>query len=302
MYYAPRGFYPPEMTYDINVAKTTVRRGCRWLAVDEIAILGNLGQLPQDRLYMDKSAGGLVLIPRDRRASEALANSIYSKDEIKNPGDFLNLLNGPNRKFVFTAGDVEHFGHHIKEHHNLLRNLYKEPRLTSVTVSELLNHVRKKEYCKPKPCDWTSTADEVKNRHLFFTWNDPGNKIQKALWELYNMAFDEIRSAAASGDILHNRARDMLGAATPSCSFFWASCRPWWYGVYPENAATGICLALFSLLAPAPKIKDKAFKMRQNIYDMVAEYNQGGTARKMQIGFLKSRGIDSRKFFERFKQ
>jgi alpha-amylase/alpha-mannosidase (GH57 family) len=301
MYYAPRGFYSPEMAYETTVAKTAVRRVCRWLAIDEIAITGNLGQLQQDKLYMDKSAGGLLLVPRDRRLSEALADSIFSRDKIKSAADFLNLAGNHNRKFIFTAGDVEHFGHHRKDHHNILRMLYKDSGLISVTVSELTNHIRKKEYCKPKACDWTTSPEDIKNKRIFFTWNDPGNKIHKTLWELYRMAFDEIRNAAQSGDIMHNRSRDMLGAAVPSCSFFWASCRPWWYGVYPENAATGICLALFSLLAPSPKVKDKAFKLRQNIYDMVAEFNQAGVARKQQINYLKSRGIDTREFYERFK-
>jgi alpha-amylase/alpha-mannosidase (GH57 family) len=301
MYYAPRGFYSPELAYEANVAKAAVRRVCRWMVVDEIAITGGLGQLSQDKIYMDKTAGGLLLIPRDRRISEALADSIFNRDQIKSAGDILNLANGQNRKFIFTAGDVEHFGHHRKDHHNLLRLLYKEQALNSVTVSELASHIRKKEYCRPRPCDWTSTPDEVKNKRIFYTWNEPGNKIHKALWELYRMAFDEIKNAAQSGDIMHARARDMLGAATPSCSFFWASCRPWWYGVYPENAATGICLALFCLMAPSPKVKDKAFKVRQTIYDMVAEFNQTGIARKQQIGFLKSRGIDTKAFYERFK-
>jgi predicted glycosyl hydrolase (DUF1957 family) len=301
IYYAPRGLYSPELGYEAIVAKAAVRRVCRWLVVDEIAITGGIGQLSQDKVYMDKTAGGLLLIPRDRRLSEAMADSIFSRDQVKSAADFLNLANGQNRKFIFTAVDVEHFGHHRKGHHDLLRLLYKEQNLTSVTVSELAGHIRKKEYCKPRACDWTSTPDELKNKRVFYTWNDPSNKIHKALWELYQIAFDEIRNAAQSGDIMHTRARDMLGAAVPSCSFFWASCRPWWYGVYPENAATSICLALFSLLAPSPKVKDKAFKIRQNIYDMVAEFNQTGTARKQQISFLKSRGIDIKGFYERFK-
>jgi hypothetical protein len=144
------------------VAKAAVRRGCRWLAVDEIAINGNIGQLPQDRLYMDKSAGGLLLIPRDRRLSEALSDSIFNKDKIKSSADFLNLAGNHDRKFIFTAGDVEDFGHHRKDHHNILRLLYKESGLISVTVSELTNHIRKKEYCKPKPSDWMTTPEDIK--------------------------------------------------------------------------------------------------------------------------------------------
>lgn len=293
----PKGFYSPEMAYSTNIGKYAARYGCRWQPVDEITIDGTLGKIPYDRLYMDKSAGGLVLVPRDRRISEAIANSIFSTNAIRNTNDFYNLVNSGNRKFIFTASDVENFGHHYKGGQTLLRLLYRDSRFTSVTVSDLLNHVRKKEYCKALQSDWTSTPEEIRKRQMHLTWKDPANRIHKLLWDLHKLAYTEIKNAGQSGDILHNRARDMLGAAVPSCSFFWASCRPWWYGTYPENAATGICLALYSLLAPPPKIKDKAFKMRQEIFELVKQYNEQGEAKKYQMKFLKSRGIDPRKFF-----
>ncbi|MCP4582764.1 MAG: hypothetical protein GY839_14230 [candidate division Zixibacteria bacterium] len=297
LYFNPRGFYSPELAYTSNIGKAATRNGCRWQAVDEIAINGKLGQLPYDRLYMDKAAGGLVLIPRSRRISEAIANSIYSKDTIRNTNDFIQLANNKNQKYVFTANDVEHFGHHHKGGQTLLRLLYRDSRLTSVKVTELLSHVRNKEYCKTYQSDWTSTPEEAKRKQVFYTWKDPSNKIHKALWELYNIAYTEIKSAGQSGDILHNRARDLLGAAAPSCSFFWSSCRPWWYGVYPEDAATNICLALYSLLSPPAKIKNKTFKLRQNIYDMVRQLNSKGEAKKRQQKYLKTRNIDPKKFF-----
>ena len=302
LYYNPRGFYSPEMAYDVSVAKAAARYGCRWLAVDEIAIMGKLGQLDYHRVYMDKSAGGLVLVPANRRLSTALAGSMFASDDIKNTNDFVNLGSGQNQKYVFTANDVEHFGHHHKGGHNILRLLYRDPRLTSITVSDLLGHVRKKEYCKPSPSDWGSTPDEVSRRQVFYTWRNPANKIHRALWDLYKLAFTEIKNAGQSGDILHNRARDLLSAAATSCSFYWASCRPWWYGAYPENAATGICLALYSLLSPPPKLKDKAFKLRQEVYDRVREFNEKGEARRLQTQFLKSRNIDPRKFFGKPQQ
>ena len=298
LFYMPKGFYSPELAYNTNIGKFAARYGCRWTPVDEISINGKLNELPGDRLYMDKSAGGLVLIPRDRRVSEALAGSIFATDTINNSNDFVKMTGGRNQKFIFTANDVEHFGHHHKGGHNLLRLIYRDNRLTSIKVSELLNHVRKKEYCKALQSDWTSTPDDIRKKQVHLTWKDPANKIHRALWDLYKLAFTEIKNAGQSGDILHNRARDLLGAAAPSCSFFWSSCRPWWYGIYPENAATGICLALYSLLNPPPKARDKAFKLRQNIYDTVRQMNEKGEARKLQTKFLKSRNIDPRKFFD----
>jgi hypothetical protein len=302
----PVGFFSPELAYDSNVVKAAVRHGYRWLVVDEVTIAGKLGQLLYDHVYMDKSAGGLVLVPRNRRISEALAGSIFSKDNIRNTSDLFKIAYSQghsedhNRKYIFTANDVEHFGHHQKGRQTLLRLLYKDTRLVSVTVSELLNHIRKKEYCNPKVSDWTSTPDEVNRKQVFYTWNNPSNTIHKLLWELYRITSDEMRNAVQSGDILHHKARDMLGAAAPSCSFFWASCRPWWYGVYPENTATNICLALFSLMSPSPKVKEKAFKLRQKIYDLVKQYNETGEAKKLQQKFLKSRNIDVNSFYERF--
>ena len=306
LHFSPNGFYSPELAYNSDIAKAAVRFGYRWLAVDEIAITGRLGQLPYDAVYMDKSAGGLVLVPRNRRISEALAGSIFSGDDIMSPSDFHELVKGlgsakgGSRKYVFTANDVEHFGHHQRGRQNLMRLLYKDTRLVSVTVSELLNNIRKKEHCNPKISDWTSTTDEVRRKKVFYTWNDPSNKIHRALWELYRIAFDEIKNGIQSGDILHNKAHDMLEEAAPSCSFFWASCRPWWYGVYPEKAATNICLALFSLMAPSPKVKEKAFKLRQKIFELVKQYNETGEAKKLQQKYLKSRGIDVKGFYKRF--
>jgi len=299
--YNPKGFYSPEMAYTSNVAKAAARHGCRWLAVDEITITGKLNKLSFDRLYMDKSAGGLVLIPRDRQISDALANTIFAREQIRNTNDFIRLANKQNRKFVFTSNDVEQFGHHHKGGQTLLRLLYRDTRMIPITVSQLLNHVRKKEYCQPGQSDWISTAEDIKRKKVFYTWKDPSNKIHKALWELYKIAFDEIRNAAQAGDILHSRARDLLGAASPSCSFFWSSCRPWWYGVYAENAATNICLALYSLMSPSPKLKDKAFKIRQNIFHLVKQYNESGEAKKLQQKFLRSRNIDPKIFFKKQK-
>lgn len=299
LYYTPKGFYSPEMAYNANIGKFAARYGCRWVPVDEISINGKLDQLAGDRLYMDKSAGGLVLIPRHRRLSESLAGSIFATDAVNNANDFINLAGGTNRKYIFTANDAEHFGHHHKGGQNLLRLIYRDNRIVSIKASELVNHVRKKEYCRALQSDWTSAPDEIKKKTVHLTWKDPSNKIHRALWDLYKLAFTEIKNAGQSGDILHNRARDLLGAAAPSCSFFWSSCRPWWYGVYPENAATGICLALYSLLNPPAKIKDKAFKLRQSIYEYVQQLNSKGEARKLQLKFLKARNIDPRKFFEK---
>jgi len=298
LYYNPQGFYSPELAYDTSVAKATARNGCRWLAVDEITISGQIGQTTFDKLFMDKSAGGLVLIPSDRKISQALAGSIFARETVRNTNDFIKIASDPRRKYVFTANDVEHFGHHQKGGASLLRLLYRDPRLESVMATELLGIVRKKEYCKPHHSDWTTTPEELRRGEISHTWRNPANKIHKILWELHKLAFDEIRNASQSGDILHNRARDLLGAASASCSFFWASCRPWWYGVYPENAATNMCLALFSLLAPSPKVKDRAFKLRQDIYNLVRQMNDSGEARKLQLAFLKSRNIDAKIFFE----
>ncbi len=295
----PKGLYSPEMAYTTNIGKYAARYGCRWMPVDEITIDGSLNKIQYDRLYMDKGAGGLVLVPRHRALSEAIAGSIFAREQVKNTNDFIGKISGGHRKYVFTANDVEHFGHHHKGGQTLLRLLYRDTRLTSVTVSKLLNHVRKKEYCKALQSDWTSMPDEVRKRNVHYTWKDPNNKIHKALWELYKLAFTEIKNAGQSGDILHNRARDMLGAAAPSCSFFWSSCKPWWYGVYPEEAATGICLALYSLLAPPPKIKDRAFKLRQQIFDQVKQMNNSGEAKKLQLKYLKSRNIDQKKFYKK---
>jgi len=300
--YNPKGFYSPELAYSQIVSKAAARFNCRWLPVDEITITGKLGQLPYDRLYMDKSAGGLLLIPRDRRISNAIANTIFAKDTINNTNDFIKLANNHKRKFVFTANDVEQFGHHHKGGQTLLRLLYRDTRLTSTTLSELASHVRKKDYSKPRQSDWVVSPEEVKKNMNFYTWKNPSNKIHSILWELYKIVYDEIKNSAKSGDILHNRSQDMLGAAATSCSFFWSSCRPWWYGVYPENAATNICLALFSLLSPAPRVKAKAFRLRQNIYNMVKQLNESGEARKLQQKFLKSNNIDAKSFFKKHRQ
>jgi len=297
--YNPRGFYSPEMAYNTNIGKYAARYGCRWMPVDEITVDGTLDQIAYDRLYMDKGAGGLVLVPRCRELSEAMAGSMFAKNVLQNTNDFVAMAETGQRKYIFTANDVEQFGHHQKGSQNLLRFLYRDTRLTSMTVSELTGHIRKKEYCKALPADWFSTIDEVKKRQIHRVWKDSNNNIHKALWELYKLAFTEIKAAGQNGDILHTRARDMLAAATPSCSFFWASCRPWWYGVYPENAATGMCLALYSLLAPPAKIKDKAFKIRQDIYEMVKQLNTQGEAKKLQIKYLKSVNIDPKRFFEK---
>ena len=297
LHFNPKGFYSPEMAYSTNIGKYAARYGCKWIPVDEITIDGTLNKIAYDRLYMDKGAGGLVLVPRHRALSEALAGSIFARDALKNTNDFFNKVQNGNRKYVFTANDVENFGHHAKGAQTLLRLMYRDSRFTSVTISGLLGHVRKKEYCKSLQSDWTSMPDEIKKRNVHYTWKDPSNKIHKNLWELYKLAYTEIKSAGQNGDILHNRARDMLGAAAPSCCFYWASCRPWWYGVYPEEASTGICLALYSLLAPPPKIKDKAFKIRQQIFDLVKQYNEKGEAKRHQTKFLKSRNIDPKKFF-----
>ncbi len=292
----PKGLFSPEMAYSTNIGKIAARYNCRWMPVDEITVDGTLNKINYDRLYMDKGAGGLVLVPRNRDLSESISGSIYARDVIQNTNDFYNRVTSGHRKYVFTANDAEHFGHHHKGGQTLLRLLYRDTRLTSVTVSKLLNHLRKKEYCKALDSDWTSTPEEVRKNKVHYTWKDPNNKIHKALWELYKIAYTEIKNAGQSGDILHNRARDAFGTAVPSCSFFWSSCRPWWYGVFPEEAATGMCLAMYSLMAPPPKMKDKAFKLRQQIFDLVKQMNNG-EAKKLQMKYLKSRNIDPKKLF-----
>lgn len=120
--YNPVGFFPPEMCYSRDIARSVLEAGYRWVILSGVACpvawpVDVVHHIPEGR-------DGLYVVFRDDLLSNEI--SFQQTDE----ADFIDHLRniGAGRKdaYVVTAMDAETFGHHIKNWEKLfLEEVYQ---------------------------------------------------------------------------------------------------------------------------------------------------------------------------------
>ncbi len=297
IYYKPQGLYSPYLAYGINSGKTGARFSMKWILVDESVITPRYNTA----LFMDKGAGGILLMPVDRELTWQLNGSFRARKVPRSASDMVKNITSKfsnNTRYLITVSEARNFGHRIPGRQNLLRALYQDGRIRSVSVSELRRYVKRKEFLKPTESSSETFNNEAKRKKPFFLWGNDKNPIQQSLWKLYKMAVKEIKNAGGKGDPQYVRAREMMDMASAAINWDQISCRPWWNSSYALKAADDLAIAVFVILSSTPKAKETAIQLRQKLYDQVSQYQRSGEMKKAQQGYLKSNNIALDRFYK----
>jgi hypothetical protein len=298
--YVPKGLYSPFLAYSQSVAKTTARFGLKWAVTDEITF-SNGNQSGFSLLFMDKSAGGVILIPRHRELSDQLEGNIYARKLPRTAAEFIQsvLQKCSSDKYFATVINAEWFGYQNPGRHGLLKALYGEPKLKRTTISDLRSFIRRKEFVKATEGSSETRLQDYKRRKPFISWQNENNIIQHTLWQLFNLAAAEIKNAATKGDPQYVRAREMFDSASAGVNWLMASGSPWWNSAYPLQAADDLAIAVFVLLSSPLKAKENAIAQRQKLYADIEQFEKSGEIKKWQKNYLRANNIPLERFLNK---
>jgi predicted glycosyl hydrolase (DUF1957 family) len=301
--YTPRGLYSPYLAYSQGVSKTAARFGLKWVVIDEISI-ANGGPNGRILLYMDKAAGGTILIPRHRELSDLLQGTIWAKKLPRSSGDFTQMAmqRCVNDKYFVTVIDAEYFGYTHSGRHGLLKALYNEGKVRKVTLSDLRTLIKRKEFIKPIEGTSETRQQDLKRKKPYALWQIENNSLQQTLWQLFNLAAAEIKNAGSKGDPQYNRAREMFDSASAAINWLMISGNPWWNGAYALQAADDLAIAVFVLLSSPLKAKETAIAQRLKLYEDIEQFEKNGEIKKWQKNCLRINNIPFERFLSKMPQ
>jgi predicted glycosyl hydrolase (DUF1957 family) len=272
--YNPKGFFPPEMGYSRRVADVVRSMGFKWIIIDELAYNGQMKQLRGDTIYNLKGADDFAVFFRERDTSFRILSaevgiSIFSAGMmLKLLGDRVNT-----NEYLLTAMDGETFGHHRPGLDTLLFELYTVPQLESVTLSEVLTRVTKRQEVDPLSSSWALMRKDLEQNTPFSRWNDESNVIHQAQWQLTKMAIETVEKVAADHPD-YPAVRKALDRSLHSDQYWWASASPWWSIEMIEAGAKELKDVVLTSPAATTPEKELAQKLYQDIVFTAFEWQR----------------------------
>jgi hypothetical protein len=221
----PQGFFTPEMAYSKDVAEVVTQLGFKWMILSEYAFPPSIEARPDNSLIYGMRGLPMKVFFRDHSVSIKLAfGQIQTKDA------FFDLVGETvqHNQYLLTAMDGETFGHHRPGLQDLLGELYRDDRLESVKISDLIDQFPKGPDLEPLPSSWGLEAVELARGIVYPRWEYPGNSIQARQWELTNLAIKSVWASSKS-DPTYLEVRHKLDQALHSDQYWWAGGRPNWH-------------------------------------------------------------------------
>jgi alpha-amylase/alpha-mannosidase (GH57 family) len=258
--YARRGIFLPEMAYHPTLAPLLEKAGFDWVMLDELALDGHIGSVDYTKQYVIEGTR-LRAIFREHRLSATIMSA--------GPRDTTRLKEaaGPalrTRRMIVTAMDGETFGHHRVGHEQLLFNMFADPDINLVRVSDLLEVFHDTEVIKTVACTWASSEYDIENNIQFVSWDDPKNPIHQLQWQLMNLVTQAVHDADETSDGFEV-ARHKLDPALASDQFFWATAQPWWMIEQIEGGA----FLLLDTLEHVPGVPAETIQAGLDLYRQI---------------------------------
>tara|TARA_B100001964_G_C14198688_1_gene584653 strand:+ start:375 stop:1520 length:1146 start_codon:yes stop_codon:yes gene_type:complete len=255
-----KGFYLPEMAFNLKTAKIIKKLGFKYIILDQINYKGKINN---SILYKIKNLG-LIVIFRNRRISKSYPPEII-----------YNILKNNKKEIIITGTDGEIYGHQHEDWQGYLEKILKK-NIKIKTISQYIDTLVIEKEIVLRPGSWESTHIELKNKKPFVLWNNPYNKIHKLLWELTN--FSIFLNKKYKKDKNYKWSRLHLDKGLSSCSFWWASGRKLsafsplsWNPEIIDNGIEEIIRSIRSLNSATIKEKVKAEKIYANIKKVIWE-------------------------------
>lgn len=220
--YLKNGFFPPEMAFHPNLAKTVKEAGYRWLIADDLPFINQYGFAPFDFVPLTK---GLPILMRSRLWSNRLAFREFTSGQ-----QFINCLSPDldhwfKKKdgYLIIALDAETFGHHHQNYLQFFEEIYEElhyqVNFRNIFISEILTHFPTQAIEVPFG-SWSTSTDDLKRGIAFPLWWHPDNRSHQLLWELIDTLLMNLDKNDFS-------TRELMDRALNSCQFWWLSSAHW---------------------------------------------------------------------------
>ncbi|MFH1367458.1 MAG: UvrB/UvrC motif-containing protein [Patescibacteria group bacterium] len=271
--FQPKGFFPPEMGFSAEVAKTVAELGYQWIIADELSFpIGSKG-VDYSKIYEIKNIPNFNIYFRERKMSYKILSGQLGTGQllIDSLGERLK-----KNEYLLTGMDGETFGHHRPGMEHLLFEIYKSPELKTVLISDLPQYFKDRGVIEPLPSTWALMEKDLEKNASFARWDDPGNMIHEKQWALFNLAVKTLREAK-SEDPGYKQARELLDRAVHSDQFWWASAKPWWSLEMMEAGAKELKEVVQLLKNTPAEIKNKAQQLYQDIIFTGFEWQRNGT-------------------------
>lgn len=253
--YKPKGFFPPEMAFSFDVAKTVADLGFEWIIIDELSFPD---QAPVDysRRYVAEGAENLSLYFRERGASwnilsGQLGTPKMLEDSLKDRFD--------TGEYLLTAMDGETFGHHRPGLQSLLFDLNQTDKIKTCLLSDIAKEYPEPEVIRPQASTWALMQKDLERNMPFSRWYDDDNEIHVLQWKLTKMAIELYASKHRDSQEL---TEDPLDQSLQSDQYWWASARPWWSIEMIERGAKN----LFDAICAAPDVDEGKIAEAKEMY------------------------------------
>ena len=255
-----KGFYFPEMSFSLPMAKLAKRLGYSWIILDEIHCKEKVSP---DVLYKVKEVG-LKVVFRNRQISKSYPAEVIYKEFKKK--DYL-------KQTVITATDAEIYGHFHEDWQGHLEKILLADNLQVKTISQYLKTLKTTKAVKLREASWESTDKELKKRIPFALWHHPKNKIHKELWKMVKLATEMVYKYKRDKNWLW--ARRHLDKGLSSCTFWWATAQKpsafsplTWNPDMIDNGSEELVRVVRSLEKASTREKIRAEKIYINIKKM----------------------------------
>ena len=269
--YRPRGFFPPEMAFSLEVARTVQELGFEWIIADELPFPRGR-TLDYTHLYTIEGLENFNIYFRERRMSWVILSGQMGTGNllIESLGERLN-----RNEYLLTAMDGETFGHHRPGLEQLLFEIYRSPKLTTVFISDLPKYFPHRTPVSPQPSTWALMEKDLERKVPFARWDDKDNSIHTLQWELTRLAIHTV-NGAAHNDPGYPAARDALDRALHSDQYWWASAKPWWSIEMIERGAKELYDAILKTPGVTEAVKEKAKHLYHTIVFTAFDWQRSG--------------------------
>lgn len=267
-----KGFFPPEMAFSPQLAKTIADLGYKWIVVDELSFPREGPKQKYDRIYQMPGFKDFSIFFRERQMSWVILSGQIGTGRllIQNLGERLK-----KQEYLLTAMDGETFGHHRPGLEMLLFEIYKSNLLKTVKISELFDLFPKRESIKPISSTWALMEKDLEKKKPFARWDDKDNPIHQAQWKLTRLAIKAVTEASKKAQG-YNKVRQILDRALHSDQYWWASAKPWWSIEMIERGAKELYEAVIFSPGVNKRIKNKARELYYKIIFTAFDWQRSG--------------------------
>ena len=285
--YDPKGFFPPEMCYSLEVAQIVKELCFKWIIVDETSYNGKIGSAKDDVIYSIEGAGDLIIFFKERPFSAGITYGEFPAG----PSFLKALKDRLNRNcYLLTGTDGEVYGHHRPGQEKLLLDIWAKGQPPTCTISELIKLFPKREKVRPLPSSWSTWEDEMAQGIPYPQWDYPGHELHRLQWQLTHLTLETIKSLRQDTKG-YAEARRLLDEGLHSCQYWWASCRPWWDTGMVEWGARKLFDSVAKVQDALPEQKfQQAQDLLNSIISTARRWQDSGEAKRRKEQYLKEHG------------